>query len=65
MHIDQGAVAIRFRMVLTWGNPKLRSFYWLLNRLTAAITKENDVIYVLTRIEPSYILVQRPPDHKM
>ena len=29
----------------TWNTPKLRHFYWLLNRLTAAMTNENDVIY--------------------
>ena len=28
----------------TWDNPKLRHFYWLLNRLAAIITNKNDVI---------------------
>ena len=41
----QRAVVLRFTTVLhVWDNPKLRHFHWLLNRPTAAMTNENDVI---------------------
>ena len=36
--------ALRFRMVLRRTMHKLRRFYWLLNRITAAMTNENEVI---------------------
>ena len=46
----------------TWDNPKLRHFYRLLNRLTAAMINENDVICLLSHEGPSKILVILPPD---
>ena len=37
----------------TWDNPKLRHFYWLLNRRIAAMADENDVICVMPPVELS------------
>ena len=36
------------------------SFDWLLNQITAAITNEKDVMYLLSYVGPSSILVQWP-----
>ena len=34
----------------TWDNPKLRHFYWLLDRLTAIMTNKNDVGPILPTV---------------
>ena len=47
------AIAVKSRMVLCRTIHKLRALYWLLNRLTVAVTDKDDLIYVLSHVGPS------------
>ena len=62
IHSNSGAVALSFRTGPRRTIYKLRHLYRLLNRLTFAITDENDFIYLLScYVGQSLIVMQRPP----